>query len=72
MNINIDYPAVVEKAYNGITIKTDAGKELHICLRDYGWDVKVDNGEWFHIDSEEDVCCVKCKRKKKLNEINKI
>ena len=41
-----------------------------MCLRDFGWDVKIDNGVWFHIDNEEDVCCLKCKRKKKIEKIN--
>lgn len=62
---------VIEEAFNGLTIRTREGKELNICLRDFGFDMNINNGEWFHIDKEEDICCLKCNRKKKLDKINK-
>jgi len=62
----------VEKIFNGITIKTREGKKLNICLRDFGFDMSIDGGEWFHIHDEEDICCLKCQRKNKLDKINNI
>lgn len=61
---------IIKEAYSGLVIKTNGeGKELHICLRDWGFDMKIDDGNWFHINTEEDICCVSCQRKKKLEKI---
>lgn len=62
---------IISEAYNGLTIKTNEGKKLNICLRDYGFDMNIDGGKWFHIENEEDICCITCERKKKLRNIIK-
>ena len=45
---------ILKEVYSGVTIETDDGKKLHICLRDYGFEVKLDNGAWHMIEGEED------------------
>jgi len=49
-----DDQIIVKQIYNSITIETDEGKQLHICLRDKGYEMKIDNGEWHLITNEED------------------
>ena len=49
-----DDQIIVKQVYNSITIETDEGKQLHICLRDKGYEMKIDNGEWHLITNEED------------------
>ena len=73
MNIEVDYGrTVIKEAYNGVIIRTNHGKELYVCLRDYGFDIRIDSGEVLHINSEEDLCCFTCKRKKKLENLDGI
>lgn len=45
---------ILSEVFNGVTIKTQEGKEIHICLRDFGWDMKINNGEWHHVDNDQD------------------
>ena len=50
----IDNQIILKDVFNSVTIETKEGKQLHICLRDFGYDVKLDNGNWHHISSESD------------------
>lgn len=45
---------ILKEAFSGITIETREGKKLNICLRDFGFDVNIDGGKWFHIHDESD------------------
>jgi hypothetical protein len=55
MNIELkDGHLTLTEVYNSITIKTNKGRELYICLRDFGWEMKIDDGEWHLITNEED------------------
>ncbi len=49
-----DDQIIVKHIYNSITIETDEGKQLHICLRDRGYEIKLDNGKWHLITEETD------------------
>ena len=49
-----DDQIIVKHIYNSITIETDEGKQLHICLRDSGYEMKLDNGNWHLITDESD------------------
>ena len=49
-----DGQIIVKQIYNSITIETDEGKQLHICLRDKGYEMKIDDGQWHLITNEED------------------
>ena len=49
-----DDQIIVKQIYNSITIETDEGKQLHICLRDKGYEMKIDDGEWHLITNEVD------------------
>ena len=49
-----DDQIIVKHIYNSITIETDEGKQLYICLRDRGYEMKLDNGEWHLITEETD------------------
>ena len=71
MNVEIGMlnSIIINEAYDGVTIRTKEGKDLNICLRDYGFDMRIDKGQWFHVDSQEDICCVKCSRKSKLKKL---
>jgi hypothetical protein len=46
---------VIKKAYSGVAIETDEGKQLRVCLRDYGFDVRINDGKWIHISEEKDL-----------------
>jgi hypothetical protein len=45
---------ILKEVYNSITLETREGKQLHICMRDYGYEMKIDNGNWRLITNEED------------------
>ncbi len=40
--------------YNSITLETREGKQLHICMRDMGFEMKIDDGEWHLLTNESD------------------
>ena len=52
----------IRKAYSGLTIVTNEGRRLNIILRDFGWEMNIEepdskDGEkviWHHIDSDDD------------------
>lgn len=46
---------ILKEVYEGITLETREGKELQICARDHGFDVKFGNGKWFHVDEHTEV-----------------
>lgn len=50
----IDNQIILKEVFSGITIETKEGKQLHICLRDFGYDMKLENGDWHHISNESD------------------
>ena len=33
---------ILKEVYNSITLETKEGKQLHICMRDYGFEMKID------------------------------
>lgn len=49
-----DNTIVLEQVYNSIVLRTKEGKELCICMRDFGFEVKIDNGAWHLISGEGD------------------
>ena len=49
-----DNQIIIKHIYNSITIQTDDGKELYICLRDGGYEMKLNDGEWHLILEEKD------------------
>ena len=50
----VDNQIVLKEVYNSITLETREGKQLHICMRDFGYEMKIDNGEWHLLTNEED------------------
>ncbi len=49
-----DNQIILKEVYNSITFETKEGKQLHICMRDFGYEIKLDNGEWHMIEKESD------------------
>ena len=45
---------VISEFYSGLTLRTREGKDLNICLRDYGFDMNIDGGKWHHIHKDKD------------------
>jgi hypothetical protein len=45
---------ILKEVYNSITLETREGKQLHICMRDMGFEMKVDDGEWYLLTDESD------------------
>lgn len=45
---------ILKEVYNSITLETTEGKQLHICMRDTGYEMKLDNGKWHLIEQESD------------------
>lgn len=35
---------ILKEVYNSITLETIKGKQLHICMRDMGFEMKIDDG----------------------------
>jgi len=52
---------VITKFYGGIglTLKTDEGKELNICLRDSGFECNIDGGQWHTIEDDSSFAEIK-------------
>jgi hypothetical protein len=46
----------IKHFYSGITLETDLGKQLHVALRDWGFEMRIDNGKWHLITIEDDFC----------------
>ena len=56
MNIKaIENQIILTDVFSGVTIETAEGKQLHVCLRDFGFDVSLDNGEFWHISEQSDL-----------------
>ena len=51
---NDGYEVILTKVFSGVTIKTEEGKELNICLRDFGFDMNINGGKWFHVNDDSD------------------
>lgn len=49
-----DNKIILKEVYNGIILETIDGKQLGICMRDSGFEMKLDNGDWHMIESESD------------------
>jgi len=49
-----DGDVILKEVYNSVKIETNEGKQLYVCLRDYGFEMKIDNGEWHLITNESD------------------
>lgn len=45
---------IIKEVYNSITLETREGKQLHICMRDWGFEMKIDDGDWYMITNESD------------------
>ena len=45
---------VLKKVYNTIVLETREGKRLYVCMRDMGFEMKVDDGNWHLITNESD------------------
>ncbi len=45
---------VLKEVFNSVIIETREGKKLYICLRDWGWEMKIDEGKWHLISNEDD------------------
>ena len=45
---------ILSEVFSGVTIKTREGKELHVCLRDCGFDMRIGSGPWHHVNEEKD------------------
>lgn len=45
---------VLKEVYNSITLETREGKQLHICMRDFGFEMKIDDGKWHLLTDESD------------------
>ena len=48
-----DQIALIE-VYEAMSLETREGKQLHICMRDYGFEMKIDDGDWHLITIEDD------------------
>ncbi len=45
---------ILKEVYNSITLETKEGKKLYICMRDLGYEMKIDDGDWHLITTEKD------------------
>ena len=45
---------ILKEVYNSITLETIKGKQLHICMRDMGFEMKIDDGNWHLLTNESD------------------
>lgn len=45
---------VLKEVYNSIILETSEGKQLSICMRDYGFEIKLDGGVPHLITNESD------------------
>ena len=56
---------VLTDVFSGVCIETSEGKQLHICLRDNGFDVSLDDGKFCHISEQSDLKHSKAKQHSK-------
>lgn len=45
-----DNNIVLKEVYNSVILETREGKKLYICMRDYGFEMKIDDGDWIFIN----------------------
>ena len=55
---------ILEEVYSGVTLRTKEGKTLNICMRDMGFDINIDEGEWHHVDDDNDFATLPEKSKR--------
>lgn len=46
---------VLKEVFAGIVLETIDGKQLQLCEREGGFDIKFGNGKWLRIDDETDI-----------------
>ena len=51
---SIDNQLTFKEVYNSITLETKEGNQLHICMRDFGFEMKLNGGKWHLIQTEDD------------------
>ena len=45
---------ILKEVYNPITLETSEGSKLYICMRDMGFEMKLNDGGWHMITNEID------------------
>lgn len=59
LSVNESGVIVLEEVFSSICIRTKEGKELYVCLRDFGFEMKMKDGEreseWKHFDEIDDL-----------------
>jgi hypothetical protein len=45
---------ILKEVYNSITLETIGGKQLHICMIEMGFEMKIDDGNWHLLTNESD------------------
>ena len=45
---------ILKEVYNSIILETKEGKQLYVCMRDWGFEMKIDDGEWHLLTTESD------------------
>jgi len=46
---------VLKEIHSGVILETREGKKLHICTRDYGFDINFEDGKVFHMDEDTEI-----------------
>lgn len=55
MKVDFDeHGIVLKEVYNGIRLETKEGNTLAICMRDFGFEMKINDGKWHLIQEESD------------------
>lgn len=49
-----DGTLVFKEIFNSIAIETTEGKRLYVCLRDHGYEMKIDDGQWHLLTNDKD------------------
>ena len=49
-----DNHIILKEVYNSIILETMEGKRLYVCMRDYGFEMKIDDGSWHLLTDESD------------------
>ena len=44
----------LKEVYSGVTLETNEGNKLHICMRERGFEIKLNDGSWHMIEHESD------------------
>ena len=49
-----NYRIELSEVFNSITLKTVEGRKIHICQRDWGFEIKTDAGQLFTLNPEDE------------------